>query len=173
MSAVPGKVQGLTAWAEVAPTVGGETELAGCDDETLRDRLDVLFQHCADLGIEVEWADIGDRRRGEYSWRQDRIVLNLRLTAAQAASTLAHELGHQRFGDRCSSPRAERRAWEYGAAFLITPAEYRAAERLVGHHLSALAIELGVTPKLIEAWRRWWETRGRRLHEGRGVERDA
>lgn len=138
----------------------------------MRDRLDLLFQHCADLGIEVDWADIGDRRRGEYHWREDRIVLNLRLTAAQAASTLAHELGHQRFGDRCSSPPAERRAWEYGAALLISPAEYRTAELFVGHHLAALAIELGVTPKLIEAWRRWWETRGRQLYEGVNVDVD-
>ncbi|WP_183092935.1 ImmA/IrrE family metallo-endopeptidase [Nocardioides stalactiti] len=137
-----------------------------------RDRLDLVFQHCADLGIEVEWADLGDRRRGEYHWIDDRIVLSLRLTRAQATATLAHELGHQKFGDRCSSRRAERRAWEYGAAFLITPAQYATAEDLAGHHLSALAVELGVTPKLIEAWRRWWETRGRQLHE-RHQKRDA
>lgn len=126
-----------------------------------------------DLGIEVDWADLGDRRRGEYHWRHDRIVLSLRLTRAQAASTLAHELGHQRLGDRCSSPPAERRAWEYGAAFLITPREYAAAEDLVGHHVSALAIELGVTPKLIEAWRRWRETRGRQLKERQRERWDA
>lgn len=121
----------------------------------------MMFRHCADLGVEVDWADLGDRRRGGYRWQDDSIVLSLRLTRAQAASTLAHELGHQRFGDRCSSPPAERRAWEYGAALLISPGEYRAAEMLVGHHVSALAIELGVTPKLIGAWRRWWETKGR------------
>lgn len=128
-----------------------------------RDRLDLLFQHCADLGILVEWADLGSRRRGEYHWYDDRIVLSSRLTAAQATSTLAHELGHHRFDDRCSSPAAERRAWEYGAALLVSPEEYRWAETVVGHHLSALAIELGVTPKLVEAWRRWWLTRGRFL----------
>lgn len=128
-----------------------------------RDRLDHLFQHCADLGIEVDWAPLAEKRRGEYWWHEDRIVLSLRLTAAQAVSTLAHELGHRKFGDRCSSPPAERRAWEYGAAFLVTPDEYRHAEEAVGHHVSALAIELGVTVKLIEAWRRWWETRGRSL----------
>lgn len=129
-----------------------------------RDRLDHLFQHCADLGIEVEWSsDLPPGRRGEYRRRGDRIILNLRLNARQAAATLAHECGHQRFGDTCSTPANERRAWEYGAAFLITPDEYREAEGLVGHHTSALAIELGVTPRLIEAWRRWWETKGRVL----------
>lgn len=128
-----------------------------------RDRLDHLFQHCADLGIEVDWDDLGSKRRAEYVWVEDRIVLNPRLTRSQATASLAHELGHQRFGDTCSTPAKERRAWEYGAAFLITPGEYAAAEDLVGCHTSALAIELGVTPKLIEAWRRWWEKRGRHL----------
>lgn len=126
--------------------------------------MDLLFKHCADLGVNVEWADLGSKRRGHYEWREDSIYLSPRLTVAQATATLAHEVGHQRFGDTCSTPSGERRAWEYGAAFLITPREYRAAERLVGHHLSALAIELGVTPKLIEAWRRWWATKGSHLH---------
>lgn len=120
----------------------------------------MLFQHCADLGIGVEWQDLGSRRRGEYHWTGDRIVLSLRLNRRQATATLAHELGHQHFGDRCTTTAGERRAWEYGAALLISPAEYRRAETLVGHHLSALAIELEVTPKLIEAWRRWWVRRG-------------
>lgn len=126
----------------------------------MRDRLDHLFRHCADLGIDVEWDDLGTYRRGDYRFEGDVIRLNLRLTRAQATATLAHECGHQAFGDKCSTPAAERRAWEYGAAMLITPDEYRAAEWLVGPHLAALAIELGVTPKLIEAWRRWYRRRG-------------
>ncbi|HEY0889428.1 MAG TPA: ImmA/IrrE family metallo-endopeptidase [Nocardioides sp.] len=130
-----------------------------------RDRLDAVFQHCADVGIHVEWDDLGCYRRGGYDWRSGKIYLSLRLTAAQAVSTLVHEIGHHHFGDRCSSPAGERRAWEYGAAFLISPAEYRAAEAQAGHHVAALAIELGVTPKLIEAWRRWWKTRGHLLPE--------
>jgi len=117
------------------------------------------MQHCADLGIDVEWAPLGDKRRGEYHRHGDRIVLNSKLTARQATACLGHELGHQRFGDHCSTPANERRAWEYAAALLITPREYAAAETLVGHHLAALAIELGVTPKLIEAWRRWYDRR--------------
>jgi hypothetical protein len=136
-----------------------------------RDRLDHLFQHCADLGIDVEWSSLGDKRRGEYHHDHGHIVLNLRLTRAQATATLAHELGHQRFGDLCSTPAAERRAWEYGAAMLITPWEYAAAESMVGHHVSALAIELGVTPRLVTSWRAWWEKRGR--HRGHREREDA
>jgi uncharacterized protein DUF955 len=130
------------------------------------DRLDLALRHCADLCIDVEWADLGEYRRGEYRRHHPgRITLNWRLTLQQSAATLGHELGHERFGDTCSTPANERRAWEYGAALLIKPREYREAERLVGHHLSALAIELGVTPKLIEAWRRWWKTKGKALEE--------
>lgn len=117
------------------------------------------MQHCADLGIDVEWAELSDHRRGEYHRHADRIVLNHCLTHRQATATLAHELGHHRFGDTCSSRRNETRAWEYGAALLITPGEYERAERIAGHHLAGLAIELGVTPRLIEAWRRWYEKR--------------
>lgn len=124
-----------------------------------RDRLNLLYQHCADLGVDVDWADLGDHRRGEYHHHGDRIVLNLRLTARQATACLAHELGHQAFSDTCSSARNERRAWRYGAALVITPDEYRAAEAIVGHHLAALAIELEVTPKLVEAWRAWYGMR--------------
>lgn len=118
---------------------------------------------------------MGPIRQGEYHRRGDFIRLNWRLTRAQATACLAHELGHQRFGDTCSTSAKERRAWEYGAAFLIAPGEYAAAEGLVGCHTSALAIELGVTPRLIDAWRRWWETKGKALHEleqrrGRGGE---
>lgn len=131
-----------------------------------RDRLDQLHQHCADLGLMVEWDDLGEYRRGEYRRFGERVILNLRLTKAQATATLAHELGHHRFADLCSSPKAERRAWQYGAAMLITPEEYRRAEALVGHQLSALALELEVTPRLISSWREWWQNRGRLVFEG-------
>jgi hypothetical protein len=128
-------------------------------------RLDLLFAHCADLGVQVDWADLGEYRRGEYRADEHRIVLNHRLTRAQAAATCAHEVAHHLFGDRCSSPVAERRAWEYGAALIITPREYAAAEAAVGPHLGALADELGVTPKLVEAWRRWF-SRKRHAYAG-------
>ena len=128
---------------------------------TSRDRLEQLFQHCADLGIDVRWQDLGETRRGEYRRDDNSIVLSPRLTGRQVVACLAHELGHHRFGHGCSSPANERRAWEYAAALVLTPAEYAAAEERVGHDPSGLAIELAVTPQLIEAWRRWWHTRGR------------
>lgn len=124
-----------------------------------RDRLDELFNHCADLGVDVEWRDLGGRH-GEYHLYGDRIVLNRKMTRRQTIACLAHELGHRAFSDRCSTRRAEDRAWEYAAGFLITPDEYRAAEREVGSHPGELAAVLEVTPKVITSWRRWWSKRG-------------
>ena len=128
---------------------------------TTRDRLDDLFQRCADLGIDVEWRDLGELRRGEFRRHANVIVLNRRLTTPQALSCLAHELGHAFLGHGCSTPANEQRAWEYAAALVISPAEYAAAEARVGSEAPALALELAVTPRLIEGWRRWWVTRGR------------
>jgi hypothetical protein len=122
-------------------------------------RLTLLLEHAADLGLDVEWEDLGDVRRGHYLHDEELIVLNRRLTRAQATATLAHEIGHAVFGDVRSTPRAERRASEFGASLVIDVAEYERAERLVGPHPGALADELGVTPHLVEAWRRWYEHR--------------
>lgn len=119
-------------------------------------RLDLLFAHAADLELLVEWADLGDRRRGEYRDDERLIVLNHRLTRAQATACLAHEVAHAVFGDRCSTPAVERRADEYGASLIINVRDYQRAERLVGEHPGALADELEVTPRLVHAWRRWY-----------------
>jgi hypothetical protein len=127
---------------------------------TPRDRLDDLLQHCAELGIDVRWQDLGETRRGEYHRLDNTIVLSPRLTGRQVVACLAHELGHERFGHTCSSPANERRAWEYAAALVITPTEYAVAEARVGPDPAGLAIELAVTPRLVEAWRRWWRQRG-------------
>jgi hypothetical protein len=124
--------------------------------------LEELLAHCADLGLHVEWRDLGETRRGEFHPHADLIVLSSRLTRRQAVACLAHELGHARFGHRSSTPANERRAWQYAAAILITPAEYAAAEARVGPDVAALALELEVTPRLIEEWRRWWRHRGER-----------
>ncbi len=126
------------------------------------DRLDHLFQHCADFGIDVEWEDLGTHRRGCVP-RNNVIRLSDRLIRRQIVGTLAHEIGHVKFGDVRSTPANERRAWEFGAAFLIAPGEYRQAEERVGENPVALALELEVTPPLIEGWRRWWLKRGRLL----------
>lgn len=129
--------------------------------------MDLLYLHAADMGIEVEWRDLGDRRRGEYWHDSQVIVLNSRLTRAQATAALAHEIGHAVHGDRCSSPSAESRADETGASLIIEAAEYEAAECMSGEHPGALARHLDVTPRLVLAWRRWYsQTHGPVKQEG-------
>lgn len=116
-------------------------------------RLEGLLAHAAKLGLDVSWADLGDTRCGEYRRDEARIVLCSSLTRAQATATLAHELGHHAYGDRCSTPATERRAWAYGARLAIEPEEYAAAEQVAGSHPNLIASELGVTRRLVEAWR--------------------
>lgn len=115
-------------------------------------RLDLLIARAADLGLAVEWADLGEMCRGEYRDDDRLIVLSNRLTRPEATATLAHELGHAHYGDRCSTARVERRAWAYGARLVIDQREYAQAERIAGPHRNAIAAELGVTPRLVEAW---------------------
>lgn len=72
--------------------------------------------------------------------------------------TLAHEIAHHLAGDvptedAVLDARQERRAWEQTATWLISPVEYKLAERLHGPHDGALAQELGVTTHLIRVWR--------------------
>lgn len=118
-------------------------------------KFDLLLRHAADLGVDVEYADLGPRRHGFYRHSESLIVLNRRCTAAQTLSALAHEVGHAvacDYGTTANHSRAD----EYGAALIITPVEYAAAEAEVGEHAGALAEYLGVTRRLILAWRRWY-----------------
>lgn len=133
---------------------------AGHDHTLTRDRFDLFMQHCSDVGVTVEWEDLGPQRRGHCIAPDGRIVLNPRMTFMQAASTGVHEFAHWAFGDIVSTPAVERRAWEYGASLLVEAGEYAAAERLVGPDARAISLELGVTTKLVDAWRRWWHRQG-------------
>lgn len=77
---------------------------------------------------------------------------------AEYRSTLAHELGHAYYGDDVNGdPRLERRADQFAAQILITPAEYRVAEILHDGNPGAIAYELGVTAHLIQVWRSVYE----------------
>lgn len=118
-------------------------------------KLDHLYVHAADLGVEVIWsARMHPQRHGLYLDDQRLIILNQGCTHAQTTSALAHELAHAFYGDRASTSAIERRADEYGARLIIAVDEYAAAESAVGHHAGALARELGVTRRMVEAWQR-------------------
>lgn len=132
-------------------------------------RMDALHRHAADLGLDVDWTlDLPAGRHGCYLHDRRVIRLHYRLTAAQALAALAHEVAHAIEGHRATTPAHERRADELGASLVITSREYAAAEASVGPHLGSLARELGVTPRLVEGWRRWF---GRR-HGAPAIEAD-
>lgn len=118
-------------------------------------KFDLLLRHCADLGIEVEYADLGPHLFGEYRDWESLIVLNRRNRADQMLSTLGHELTHAVWRENGKTARCAR-ADEGSAALIITPAEYAAAEAEVGCHAGALADHLGVTRRIVLAWRRWY-----------------
>lgn len=116
-------------------------------------------------GLRVGWRDLG-RRHGEFH-SSGLILLNPKRTMFTQRITLAHELGHAAHGhawtdDPSKHAHQERLADEHAAALLITPNDYRAAEALAGPHAGALARELGVTPQIVEAWRRHHTSRPRR-----------
>lgn len=133
-------------------------------------KMDALYRHAADLDLEVEWVtDLPRGRHGVYRDDERVIRLNYRLTSAQALATLAHELAHAIHGDRCSGGAIERRADELGSSFIISRDEYAEAEELVGPHAGALARELGVTHRMVLAWRRWFSRRCSTEGESHGV----
>lgn len=119
--------------------------------ETIPARTTDLIEHAERLGLTVVWAlDLPER--GRYVPGVEVIALRHGMTERRTVSTLAHELGHARHGDWCSSPAAERRAWAHAARLLIDAGDYATAERLCSSR-GGIAAELGVTVEVIDAYR--------------------
>lgn len=125
---------------------------------TNEQRFAYLLDLCADNNVRIRYVDLGPVRHGQYLRRHRRVDLNVNLNLRQLVPGLGHEFGHFVFDDSCSTAPAERRAWEYAAQLIVRPEEYAAAERVVGHSVNAIALELDTTPILVEAWRRWWRS---------------
>lgn len=77
------------------------------------------------MEVNVEWADLGSHRRGEYRDDEPLIRLNSRLRDFQVTATLGHEIVHAMYRDRDSSPRNEARARLIGAALSLDPVMIR------------------------------------------------
>ncbi|WP_276923356.1 ImmA/IrrE family metallo-endopeptidase [Corynebacterium pyruviciproducens] len=101
----------------------------------------------------VETPELSEDVNAVYIDAEFMILIRSGLDPWTRRSCLAHELAHAYFRDEVSEPRIERRADQWAAQLLISPAEYRAAELLVGAHVGALAYELEVTPAVVETWR--------------------
>lgn len=119
--------------------------------------MDDMLEVAHARGVRVAWRDLG-RRNGEYH-STGLILLNPRRSESVQRVTLAHELGHAHYGhgwtdDRRLRERYERLADEHAARLLIRASEYAIAESVVGPHVGAIARELGVTTKIVEAWQR-------------------
>ncbi|MFJ2553348.1 ImmA/IrrE family metallo-endopeptidase [Microbacterium sp. NPDC087591] len=107
--------------------------------------------------------------RGGYDHSAMTIRLAPGMSVRTATSVLAHELGHAALGHTVSThpearARQERRADEWAARLLISPAAYAAAEALRGPHRASLAFELGVTVELVEAYQRMLQRIGESVY---------
>lgn len=97
---------------------------------------------------------------GTLGWYDhNRRVISTRrgMSIQQYRSVLAHELGHAHYGDTPTGnghfdQRQERRADEYAAQLLITPADFETAAIWHHDHLPAIADELEVTQHLLAVW---------------------
>lgn len=111
------------------------------------------------LGVRVEYCDLPNDRDGEYLHDRQLIRLREGMATRLQRSVLAHELAHAVFADVPSmfgpvNRKQERRADEWAALRLITPDAYRRAEAIYGSHTGALALELGVITRIVEAYQR-------------------
>lgn len=119
---------------------------------------DDLLDLAAHNGVRVRSADLGEIS-GYYDDDTRCITLDICLATYQVRSTMAHELSHAKHRDRPVRQKdvheaRERRADADAARMLIDPLEYAAAEAFVGPHAGALAVELGVTRKVVLAFQR-------------------
>ncbi|MBC3186397.1 ImmA/IrrE family metallo-endopeptidase [Corynebacterium sp. zg-331] len=107
-------------------------------------------------GISVHWHTGGPK--GAWIPETQRISIRYGMSEAQTRCTLAHELGHARYGHPAGhDERHEKIAWRYAAQLLISEADYAAAERAYGHDHRIIAARLGVTQHLVGVWAETWE----------------
>ena len=114
--------------------------------------IDALIEVAEDRGFQVRWHRGGPKA----AWLPQQRAVTVRhgMDDVETLCSLAHELGHAHYGDPAGHhPRHEKRADQFAARILISPAEYRVAEHAYGPHRARLAHELGVTTHMIDVWR--------------------
>lgn len=118
-----------------------------------------LLAEARRLGVRVHLAHLEEPFLGIYDDAASRIYVTLGLSMDEIKATLAHELGHAYHRHPCSSGPNERQADKRGAWLLIDASAYAAAER-VDDHPASIALELGVTLKVIEDYQQYWLSEG-------------
>lgn len=116
--------------------------------------LETLIGHAETAGVNVYWANLKTCNAG-YDHRRKTIWLDHSLASEprNAASILAHELAHFLRGDEGPQPASvERRCDMIAAGMLINPGDYATAERIYEGDINNIAVELGVTARLVRAY---------------------
>lgn len=111
------------------------------------------------MGMAVEYTDLPHDRDGEYLHDYGLIRLQRDMPARLQRSVLAHECAHAVFADVPSmfgpvNRKQERRADEWAALRLVTVDDYKRAEAIHHGRADAMAVELNVTLRLVEAYQR-------------------
>lgn len=113
------------------------------------------WEHADQLGLRVIEGDPGEGNRGLWAGNHT-IILKPQLTTLQARCTLAHEIVHAQYDPPLIphhlSPKAEARADRIAAQRLINSDEYLRLARIYRDNPAQLAYELGVTPKILNAY---------------------
>lgn len=118
---------------------------------------DYLQDLAHQAGIRIEYANLRHGRDGESYTARKLIRLRPGMHARLHRCVLAHELAHHAFADVPSHfgpvhAKQERRADEWAALRLISPADYRHVEEMHAGHVGAMAVELGVMRSIVEAF---------------------
>ena len=109
-----------------------------------------LLAVAASMGLKVVFVKVEGGLQGCYLNERQQIVVAAGLPRALQRETLAHELGHARYGHDCSNPRNEHRAWQHALTLLFGDgAEYAELEQL-GFDKFQIAEELDVTVRCVE-----------------------
>lgn len=103
-------------------------------------------------GVTIKRAPLTPPLRGASIPLLGLILIDRKLVLPQYLETGAHELGHAIHGHDCTNPDTEAQAWRWAADFLVNVDEYARAERL-NPHPNAIALELDLTPKIVNEWR--------------------
>lgn len=118
-----------------------------------------LFEMLDALHVTVEYCELPADRDGDYDHPKRHMRIQHDLPYRRYRSAIGHETCHAVFGDLKSrfgpvAAKQERRADEWAALRLIDLEEYQQQEHRHDGHPEAMAIALGVTVELVEAFRR-------------------
>lgn len=108
-------------------------------------------------GLTISWERMTRGYVGAVDLRTGTIFLDHSLDGRPRAliSTIAHELGHIALCHGCMQDRrGEDLADEWAARLLVRPTMFASAEYMYGENDYEIARELGVTQRIVKAYRR-------------------